>query len=84
MVIPVATFWIAISACGTNLPEGSEIVPERLPPATWAQAGAEKQIQHINTIAAKQEYKYSAEALREDTGSPPLCDEPIVEGKPMP
>jgi hypothetical protein len=67
VVIPVATFWIATNAWGTNLPEGSVIVPERFPPATWPRAGTEKQIQHIKAIAAKQEYKYSAENFREDT-----------------
>src|SRR2546421_16702 len=50
----------------------SEIVPERLPPATCALAGAEKQIPHIHTIAARQEYKYGRENFREDNESPPL------------
>jgi hypothetical protein len=40
-------------ACGTALPEGSVMVPERVLPATCARNAAGKKIIAINKIAAR-------------------------------
>src|SRR5712664_2605225 len=67
VVIPVATFRIETCACGTYFSEGSVIVPESVPPATWPRAGAEKEIPIMKRTAIVQQNKYPAEIFREDT-----------------
>jgi hypothetical protein len=69
--MPVATFMMDTCACGTDLSEGSVIVPESVPPATCAFAGTENKIAMIKKIVVAWPNQYNAEILRENTGSPP-------------
>jgi len=51
--------------------EGSVMVPEIVPPATWAHTAMAETIPRIREAAKTRPDEYTAEKLRKDTDSPP-------------
>ena len=71
VVIPVATLVMETWACGISFVEGSVMVPEIVPPATWAHTATVERIPRIKKADKLRPDEYTAARLRKDKGSPP-------------